>query len=166
MGKGVPINGVDLLCRTLHEGYKCAILDVKAESEKCVPYEVQYVAGTNRGLSQLIEKCQERNMNDRCAERACIIEGYFVLNVFQAFFDPQQNHSLQFLHANGFDREEECVNKKYLGEKREPFCCGNYPIRKPYNNKDGNKMCCGSLSYNSDVYQCCDQASEEISLAC
>lgn len=171
MGKGVPINGVDSLCRTLHEGYKCAMMDSKEETKihdaaKCVPYEVTYVPGTSRGLSQLNSKCQERNSEDKCAERACIIEGYFVLNVFQAFFDPSQNHNLHFLHSNGFDREEECMNQKVQGERRDPFCCGSYPIRRPYNNQDGNKKCCGSLSYNSDLHQCCDDATEQISLVC
>ena len=165
MGRGDPINGVDRLCRILHEGYKCAILDGKDEGEKCVPYEVQYLDGSNRGLGKLHEKCAERNPDNACAERACIIEGHFVLSIFMAFFNPAEKHSLQFLHENGFDRDSECFNSK-AGQKSEPFCCGNYPIRKPYNNKDGNKKCCGSLSYNADVLSCCDTKTEEISMVC
>ena len=130
LGKGLPINGVDRLCRTLLEGYKCAIFDSKIEAEtlgtsECVPYEVVYSPGTNKGVPGLAAKCKERNGDDSCAERACIIEGYFVLNVFQAFFDPSQNHNLLFLHENGFDREAECTNIK-SAKKHEPFCCGSY----------------------------------------
>lgn len=165
LGKGVPINGVDSLCRTLHEGYKCAIMDSRAEGIDCVPYEVAYLPGTNRGLPGLIDKCKERNPTDICAERACIIEGYMVLNVFQAFFDPSQNHDLLFLHENGFDRESECINTK-PAQRHDPFCCGTYPIRRPYNNANGNRQCCGSLSYNADINECCDEDTEVISSVC
>merc|ERR1712173_314058 len=41
-GKGSPQNEIDDLCRTLQNGYDCAILDGREENEECVPWDKQY----------------------------------------------------------------------------------------------------------------------------
>ena len=43
-GKGTPVDELDGFCKTLHDGYTCAILDaeLEGEAEECVPWEVSY----------------------------------------------------------------------------------------------------------------------------
>ena len=38
-GKGTPVDEVDGFCKTLADGYQCAIIDAEAEGESCVPWE-------------------------------------------------------------------------------------------------------------------------------
>merc|ERR1712035_308095 len=41
-GKSQPVDDVDAICKMLHEGYECAILDAEEAGEECVPWEVDY----------------------------------------------------------------------------------------------------------------------------
>merc|ERR1711981_52483 len=56
-GKGQPIDEVDGFCKTLNEGYECAIRDSEEEGISCTPWEVAYVSGTGSG-SDLFTSCQ------------------------------------------------------------------------------------------------------------
>merc|ERR1712118_627542 len=38
-GKGTPVDELDGLCKTLHDGYTCAIIDGEAEgADECIPW--------------------------------------------------------------------------------------------------------------------------------
>merc|ERR1711981_842591 len=63
-GKGTPVDEIDGFCKTLADGYQCAIIDGEGEGQSCVPWEVAYAPGAN------------------CAARACSVEGIFVDNLF------------------------------------------------------------------------------------
>ena len=39
-GKGAAVDEIDEFCKTLHEGYECAIRDSEEVGETCVPWEV------------------------------------------------------------------------------------------------------------------------------
>merc|ERR1711981_1328458 len=82
-GKGQPIDEVDGFCKTLNEGYECAIRDSEDEGISCTPWEVAYVSGTGSG-SDLFTSCQNLNA-DNCAARACSVEGNFVEQMFALF---------------------------------------------------------------------------------
>merc|ERR1712079_465815 len=41
-GKGTPVDAIDEMCKTLHEGYECAMRDAEDEGSTCVPWEVDY----------------------------------------------------------------------------------------------------------------------------
>ena len=41
-GKGTPVDELDGLCKTLHDGYTCAIIDSEEEGQECTPWEVPY----------------------------------------------------------------------------------------------------------------------------
>merc|ERR1711865_1290771 len=89
-GKGEAVNKVDQLCKTLHDGYECAIKDGYDLSQACVPWEVVYNSATGFGLgSNDIEnmrtECEDRNGVDSCEARACMVEGWFVMQIVDLF---------------------------------------------------------------------------------
>merc|ERR1712039_573566 len=47
-GKGTPVDEIDGFCKTLADGYQCAIIDGEAEGQSCVPWEVAYNAGAHK----------------------------------------------------------------------------------------------------------------------
>ena len=54
----------------------------------------------------MVEECSARNTGS-CAIRACIIEGWFVVSIFQSFLSGNQ-HSQVYLHSHGFDAQAQC----------------------------------------------------------
>jgi hypothetical protein len=161
-GRGQPASLVDAACQQLQHGYKCAILDGEEESDECTPWEVSYLSASQYGESLLVSKCDELNPGNNCASRACKIEGYFVIAMFQAFFDPESNHSPALLHENGFDPKVECPTK--TGVKSEYKCCGYYPYTiRPYKTYDGKRACCNGKTYDAEIYECCADGSRQIS---
>merc|ERR1712000_267674 len=56
-GKGQPIDDLDGVCKTLHEGYECAMRDAEAEGTTCVPWEVAYVSAIGGATTTLQEAC-------------------------------------------------------------------------------------------------------------
>ena len=41
-GKGKPVDYFDEVCKTLIQGYECAVMDAEASGESCKPWEVRY----------------------------------------------------------------------------------------------------------------------------
>ena len=65
-GRGQPASLVDATCQQLHNGYKCAMVDAEIEGNPdCVPWEVNYMAASHFGESQLIAKCDELNPTEK-----------------------------------------------------------------------------------------------------
>jgi hypothetical protein len=172
-GRGPPANEVDAQCKILHDGYTCIIMDAEAENDECTPWDVPYNSGTGLGLvandpdnakhEQAIRKsCQRVNRNNNCGARACMVENYFVMQMFKLFlsgvtFDPSLKHSLGNHHP-----KDDCPIKE--GVKSDKECCGTYPLRFPYKHLDGGRGCCGEHTYNMNVMECC--AGNVIKMTC
>jgi len=174
-GRGPPANEVDAQCKVLHDGYTCILLDAEAENDECIPWDVPYSSGTGLGLvaddpennnnaNALRKSCARSNRFDNCAERSCIVESFFVMQLFRHFlsgvqFDMSLKHSL-----GNWDRIEDCPIK--VGVDAEKECCGTYPHRFPFKlaTLGGARACCGELTYNPDVQECC--AGNIIKLVC
>ena len=134
-GRGTAQNSMDAICKILHDGYECAILDGTEENEECEPWTVDYSGSTTLGDSseQVVVECEAKN-NNNCAIRACVIENNFILSVFAEYlsgsiFDPSKKHDF------GFDPSSECygpANSNGNGGDgndyvKEKACCGSYP---------------------------------------
>merc|ERR1711881_529856 len=107
-GKSKPVNEIDAYCKTLHEGYECAILDGIEEGSSCEPWNSAYTTGAKGDIDGIIADCGDRNVGDNCAIRSCIVEGWFVTNIFQAFFGGH-NLDQSIRHQNGFDVAGVCT---------------------------------------------------------
>lgn len=178
-GKGHAQNDVDAQCRILHDGYSCIMMDADEQNiqEECVPWEVEYVepmglgwwaqTGDDQGMKDALAKdCQKKNKrakNKWCAEKSCIVEGYFSINLFKLLTSGvKYNHNL--LHSRGkFDPQLECpIIKGPVTVDRQ--CCGAYPVRFPFKHVPGQRECCGQNTYNAQFLQCCDDFS--VSVVC
>ena len=80
-GKGTPVDEIDGFCKTLADGYQCAIIDGESEGNSCVPWEVSYSPGVLVGPARF-QSCQTQNPTNNCASRACTVEGIFADNLF------------------------------------------------------------------------------------
>lgn len=158
-GKSHPQNEVDAICKVLHDGYECAVMDGLAEGEPCEPWTVEYESINSLGRfdNSLQVACEASNAGNNCAIRACVIEGNFILQVFATFlsgytFDITLHHF--GLEGNEpWNPDEHCLVTK--GEVSEIDCCGYYPERFPYRINEGRRGCCGSFTYNTKKLQCC-----------
>ena len=66
---------------------------------------------------------------------------------------------LQVVHS--YENQEVVVNKQKLKEIKKintKYCCGSYPIRRPYSTRNTAKACCGDKTYNSEFFMCCENS--------
>jgi len=155
-GKGSPVDEVDAMCKMLAEGYECAIRDSEEEGLDCVPWEVNYHAGTGSGRD-LYNSCKEQNDN-LCSARACAVEGNFVESVFAVLISGNGIPYDDYSHAKGFDPSTDVgcpVKKGTPGAGPDKACCGAYPARFPYKTLGGDRGCCGSRTYSTAILNCC-----------
>merc|ERR1712156_1371731 len=157
-GKGTPVDEIDGFCKTLADGYQCAIIDGEAEGQSCVPWEVAYSPGAGQGPDRFAS-CQANNPGDSCAARACSVEGIFVDNLFAFLisgtpiaYDTYGHNDSDFDPATDAGCPVKAGIKGVSGEKS---CCGGYPNRFPFKTLDGDRACCGSRTYNTQLLNCC-----------
>lgn len=85
---------MDIYCRNLERGYNCLQID-SIESKSpiyCNPKSVSYTPSLLQTNLQLItEFCESNNINT-CAQKACILEGQFISNIFRMFINKQKVH--------------------------------------------------------------------------
>jgi len=156
-GKGLPLNGLDEACKSLHDCYECAMRDGEDENSPCVPWEVDYVSATGGTTESLYEACQRENDNN-CASRACACEGQFVDSLL-AFF---------IVDGGSIDQcpfNAECpVNRIKPPSPKE--CCGHYPDRYPFKTANGDRACCGQRTYSTLTLECCDEDASLVKFNC
>ena len=161
-GRGEPVDEVDGFCKTLQQGYECAMRDGEDEGETCIPWEVSYTPGSGGG-DTLVSSCIDMNPNSNCAARACAVESTFVNSLFALLISGQAIDYQSFSHAQGFDPEAGCAtgnarnDQEFFGPDvtQDYACCGYYPERFPYNTKFGEKACCGTRTYSTSFQNCC-----------
>lgn len=154
-GRGHPIDTLDTICKTLHEGYECIILD---HGESCVPWEVAFTPSNGFGLTaaQVTAQCDASNAGDDCALAACKVEGWFVQQ-YLSFSLGGGVVDASKRHVNGFEISTGCPIT--AGVKSERACCGEYPSRFSFKDYNGARDCCNGATYNTLMLSCCDDGS-------
>lgn len=157
-GRGAPVDGIDQLCKRLHDGYTCAIMDSKEQGDACVPWEISYNSALGSGLvlgmtiDTIRAECDAQNPVDNCANWTCKVEGYFVTQLVLFFTSGGLiNHDMR--HDNGFDLAGNCPTG--TGVQSERACCDEYPLRFPYKTYGGARQCCVANTYDAALYSCC-----------
>jgi len=178
--RGPPRDYLDDMCRSLHQGYECASMDLP---DTCTPWNVTYNAyphppNPNLDYHSTLEQCAITN-SDPCALYACAVETNFISKFWNEFsfifgeIDYANNHP-----NYGFDPHSGCratsTGSSGSGSSgssgstssgssgsagaNEPVesCCGEYPYRFPYVSRPLNpRQCCGQHTYNPNVLSCC-----------
>lgn len=164
-GRGKPIDEIDTMCKTLHDGYTCIMSDAANRNENCVPWEIPYNSAFGSGIptgltmAGLIEECDRQNTPDSCEAWTCKVEGWFV----QSWFDYSVNGgeiNLDFRHENGFNPRQDCPISS--GIQSEKACCSYYPVRFPFKTYNGNRDCCYTKTFNTEMFSCCDDGRVRI----
>ena len=166
-GKSHPVDQMDAFCKTLAEGYDCIQMDEEEEGSMgddgpCTPWEVFYLPASIGDT--VVEQCNDRNGENTCAARACIVEGNFISSLTLHFISGG-SVNMDYKHENGFDHVSQCVGKAGVpaDEKR---CCGKYPMRFPYKPMGGERDCCGIKTYNTFALECCDAGTGLVRASC
>lgn len=158
-GRGKPVDEIDTLCKRLHDGYTCAIMDAQDQGSECTPWEIEYNSAVGSGMIQDMDistiraECDVQNPDTAaCGNWVCKIEGYFVQQLVLYFTHGGLiNHGNR--HANGFNVNLDCPVS--TGIKSEKACCDEYPLRFPFKTYNGARDCCYSHTFNTNLYQCC-----------
>lgn len=159
-GKGKPVDEIDTLCKRLHDGYTCAIMDAADQGATCVPWEIPYNSAVGSGMIQNMDiatiraECDVQNPDTAsCGNWVCKIEGYFIQQLVLYFTHGGLiNHDHR--HANGFNPKTDCPVSS--GIKSEKACCDEYPLRFPFKTYNGARDCCYTHTFNTNLYQCCN----------
>lgn len=167
-GKGKPVDEIDTLCKRLHDGYTCAIMDALDQGNTCVPWEVSYNSAVGSGMIQNMDigtirsECDVQNPDTTsCGNWVCKIEGYFIQQLVLYFTHGGLiNHDHR--HANGFNPSTDCPVSS--GIKSEKACCDEYPLRFPFKTYNGARDCCYTHTFNTNLYQCC--ADGKVKMTC
>lgn len=157
---GGPVNDdIDLRCKQLINGYRCAKQDAKSLNEECDPGTVQYNAYNLFMGGNLMDYCEGNNV-EICAQDACKIEGQFSLDYLSDFItgniDNLKDASLQSsLQGGSFDRDTECVVNYVNVGAVDRECCGEQPYRAPFSASKGAHGCCGESLFSVNLQECC-----------
>jgi len=165
-GKGKPVDEIDSFCKTLHDGYQCIQFDATEAGIDCIPWETSYNSAFGSGiptgltLSGLSAECDVQNPPDTCAAWTCKVEGWFVQQYFLYSTSGGLINAAN-RHENGFDMDVGCpIQTGIISEKS---CCGEYPIRFPYKTYGGARDCCQTHTFNTNLFQCCDDGTVKMS---
>lgn len=182
LGRGPALDEYDAICRRLTTCYKCVSSDSLDKSSTCDSFITEFSTDqvdanldsinqksileptfkengevafdlTSESDTQAAQACQESNSGDFCPAKTCscaikLLKDYFKL-MFEGEIKPVEN----LKHKNGFDYEIECPARIRSDDK---ICCGVYPNRKPYDNKDYRACCQGMTIYNPFRAICCE----------
>lgn len=171
--RGPPLDVIDHGCRARHFCQKCVTLD--SPSDFCEPdatYSV-IIDARNKTLS-----CAHSE-NSNCAKKLCECDLEYVDNTVQHVSDGK---FYAFYSRNVLDFQRLCSSKErnfwgdygdYTEQQDSKIvelldmnisrmkmpdipeeCCGIHPNRFPF-QATGNRSCCGSKTYDPEVFDCC-----------
>jgi len=100
-GRGQPKDEFDRLCKILHDGYECAMIDGRTHNEDCEkPWAVDYFSAIGgSSFHDHYEACMFQNPLSDCATNVCAIEAEFIINILVATIsghtmDPNLKHDV------------------------------------------------------------------------
>lgn len=166
-GKGKPIDPVDEMCKTLHDGYTCILMDAADRGITCIPWEVPYTSAFGGGvpsgmdIATLQSECDANNGGSlTCESWACKVEGWFVQSYFQYGLSGGAIDTTKE-HVNGFNTDLECITTPGV-KSVDKECCNDFPKRFPYKTYSGLKACCNDHTYDPTVKLCCPDGKSKV----
>jgi hypothetical protein len=157
-GHGKPVDEIDTLCKRLHDGYTCIMMDSLDLGSECTPWDIDYNSAVGTGMIQDMDiatiraECDVQNPENGCPNWTCKVEGYFIQQLVLYFTHGGLiDHNNR--HENGFNPRVDCPTS--TGIKSEKACCDEYPLRFPFKTYNGSRDCCYSKTFNTNLYQCC-----------
>jgi len=156
-GRSAPVDDLDAMCQVLHHGYECAIMDAKNEDgdDSCTPHLSTYQTISLSTMDENIQnECEVKNGGKNCASRTCAVESKFLRDVTQWSQDYTPDYSKFSTRTGTFVHDTGCLAS--AGVHSERRCCGEYPTRFPYRHLDGENACCETVTYKTQMHECCN----------
>jgi len=157
-GKGQAVDVFDEICMRYQQCTKCVENDnigfLTQEGEACTweagRYEIGFDAETLR------MKCNEDSSDGVCGISLCKCDENLAFELAENSEEFQRKMST----INGFEFDEQCIpsvpNFNGGGNGRGDLeCCGDYPNRFPFHNKNGLRQCCVDKVYMTSKNSCC-----------
>lgn len=175
---GRPADGLDQICKGWHTGYFCARID----NEECSAMDVDYVSVTQNQFDannyiffpsfdpfttavltdEILADCEVANNFDGCKTQACLIDSTFVAFVMAYVMESEVAGQFPIPGTP-------CpvIDPTRAPEHGPPLaCCGTEAERFPFLTDNGNRACCGTITYEVALFDCCDAGSSLISVSC
>ncbi|CAG5088438.1 Oidioi.mRNA.OKI2018_I69.PAR.g11842.t1.cds [Oikopleura dioica] len=169
-GYGEPVDDIDKTCKRLSQCYKCA--SMKYGKDKCpsnTHYEFTGIYDSTTGKKTI--ECLDPE--ESCAKSLCECDRNLATNLAELQYEWEESLHAKWGH---FQRENICRIKSSKQGYNSPFnsvdfgrssdraqgtgatpdaCCGVEGQLFPYFSDSGNRSCCGSRTYNTELMKCC-----------
>jgi len=161
VGLGTPVDGLDEICQRYQRCTQCvahdqegSLVTVSGEQVACNwengRYEISFDAGTGR------VDCRN---NNGCGKKLCSCDDELAFEMANNFELFETAHS----SLRGFEFADECLPSSPppgQGPGRGDLqCCGDYPARFPYHDKNGERDCCVDKVFNTAEKTCCNDGA-------
>lgn len=171
-GIGKPIDNVDRSCQNQYRCYHCAQKDFGENlKHECRPektkykYELTWNPDNKKDVDQRDVVCLDQwNNSDQesCSRAICECDRALAISLRTSVQEWMVNNHQKW---GTFNATEGCVKSEPNGSGNggEEHCCGDYTngVRFPYRDRNGQRDCCGTKTYNTGVLQCCDASASE-----
>ena len=161
-GYSTPLDEYDSVCQSLQYCLRCVVIDNEQNNETCNPSTHVYNTEFSWDFDtlSLVADCQSQNQNDDCGIGMCMCEMEWLNQILSLAF-AGAGLTPDLSHVESFDREDKCPAQVGHGEKSYQ-CCGDFPNRKPYNER--HFECCDNSGeiFLPGQHECCDSGVKDI----
>lgn len=142
---GRPVDILDRQCQNWARCYRCNLMDTDST---CEPMKQEYYVDFRSEVMSFV--CDE-SKNNQCQQNTCLCDVELSNKIMAYLEDWDPFHS----NNKGFSPLDQCLQGNNPNGKPTQ-CCGSYPSRYPWHDKEGERGCCGGkTSFNTNFNQCC-----------
>jgi len=183
--RGNPVDELDELCKRRHQAMECMVED------GCDPYNTrtrikEFFGQSHSYYNRVCPKKNAKQENPFCSSNLCVIEATFVTDAMRILVqhgrNPKYTHYRPGFNGHtkvrNFNYEQRCKTQAHdlvtassggksggrddRPQRPETQCCGEYPLRMPFDTKNRSVGCCKSQSenqlgviYDRELKECC-----------
>merc|ERR1712048_440803 len=169
--KGAPRDPIDAACKVQNQCYECAAMDHPSRS--CTADRVQYSYTLNvdpadpnnhekKSITCTDDPWSKKRPGQKapkwsCRRSMCECDKRLAEQLREHFSIWDDQYST-VLGDTKFDTSTCVSNSNGLGgDQGQPQCCGDQygGARFPYNDRNGQRGCCGQKTYDTSMFTCC-----------
>jgi len=147
-----PSDKIDEICRKWSKCHECSSIDsyYQCSAQGHDIYQVQGIIATGKFTCASNE--------DSCALRSCECDTELVYKLSDLLANDPKNFNIMNSYEKGFSPYSQCIEKRMMSDRKSDKCCGEFPDRFPFWSNMSQKACCGSKTYDVNLFDCCHGA--------
>jgi hypothetical protein len=153
-GKGQPVDDIDMACKNLFGGYKCAnVDDVFCDATTVTYNSPDGFTSLPVTIGEEFQACTDANPGNTCGASACAVEKFFIAKLLRLLIsEGTVGLNASFKH-DSFDPNVQCNVQAQTGDLPAiTECCGTYPSRMPY--RTSFRGCCDNKLFSVATHCC------------